>query len=92
MDVGLEHMSLTRNTTLASLTATAAAITPGMSIKQVTDIAASNNAESAASWIESMFIFHGGVLADDAWLRAARAGDMETGKALTWAARVFAEQ
>lgn len=91
MDVGLEHMSLTRNTTLANLTATAAAITPGMSIKEVADIADSNNAESAATWIESMFTFHGGALADDAWLRAARAGDTETGKALAWAARVFAE-
>ena len=72
MDVGLEHMSLTRNTTLASLTTTAAQVTPGMSLQQVTDIASQNSAESASSWIESMFTFHGGILADDAWLRAAR--------------------
>lgn len=91
MDVGLEHMSLTRNTTLASLTATAAMIKPGMSLEEVVTIAESNNAESASTWIQSMFIFHGGVLADDAWLRAARDGDKETGNALAWAARVFAE-
>ena len=91
MDVGLEHMSLTRNTTLASLTTTAAQVTPGMSLQQVTDIASQNSAESASSWIESMFTFHGGILADDAWLRAARNGDTATANALAWAARVFAE-
>ncbi|MET3564709.1 5-methylcytosine-specific restriction protein B [Leifsonia sp. 563] len=91
MDVGLEHMSLTRNTTLASLTTTAGAITPGMTLQQVMDIADANSAESASSWIESMFTFNNGVLADDAWLRAARAGDTDTANALAWAARVFAE-
>lgn len=91
MDVGLEHMSLTRNTTLASLTTTAAQVTPGMSLQQVTDIASQNSAESASSWIESMFTFHGGKLADDAWLRAARNGDTAAANALAWAARVFAE-
>lgn len=91
MDVGLEHMSLTRNTTLASLTTSAAQVSPGMSLQQVMDIADSNSAESASSWVESMFTFHGGVLVDDAWLRAARAGDTATANALAWAARVFAE-
>lgn len=91
MDVGLEQMSLTRNTTLASLTTTAAQLTPGMSLQQVMDIAEANSAESASSWVESMFNFHGRVLADDAWLRAARGGDTDTANALAWAARVFAE-
>lgn len=91
MDVGLEHMSLTRNTTLASLTTTAGQITPGMSLQQVMSIADANNAESASSWVESMFTFHGGVLADDAWLRAARGGETGIANALAWAARVFAE-
>lgn len=91
MDVGLEHMSLTRNTTLASLTTTAGQITPGMTLKQVSDVADANNAESASSWVESLFTFRGGVLADDAWLRAARGGDTDTANALAWAARVYAE-
>ncbi|MEO7016116.1 MAG: AAA family ATPase [Leifsonia sp.] len=91
MDVGLEHMSLTRNTTLASLTATAAQVTPGMTVQEVMTIADANSAESASSWIESMFTFHEGVLADDEWLRAARRGDSATANALGWAARVFAE-
>ncbi len=84
-------MSLTRNTTLASLTTTAAQVSPGMSLQQVMDIADRNSAESASSWVESMFAFHGGLLADDAWLRAARSGDTATANALAWAARVFAE-
>jgi 5-methylcytosine-specific restriction protein B len=91
MDVGLEHMSLTRNTTLASLTATAGQITPGMSRQQVSEVAEANSAESASSWIASMFTFHDGILSDDAWLRAARSGDTDTANALAWAARVFAE-
>lgn len=91
MDVGLENMSLTRNTTLASLTATAAQVTPGMTVQEVVTIADANSAESASSWIESMFAFHDGVLADDEWLRAARRGDSATANALGWAARVFAE-
>ncbi len=62
-----------------------------MSLQQVMDIADSNSAESAASWVESMFAFHRGALVDDAWLRAARAGDTATANALAWAARVFAE-
>lgn len=84
-------MSLTRNTTLTSLTTTAAQINPGMSLQQVMNIADANSAESASSWIESMFTFHGGILADDAWLRAARGGQTDTANALAWAARVFAE-
>lgn len=84
-------MSLTRNTTLGSLTTTAAQVSPGMTVQQVADIASQNSAESASSWIESMFTFHDGVLADDAWLRASRAGDSATANALAWAARVFAE-
>ncbi|QJU56256.1 AAA family ATPase (plasmid) [Herbiconiux sp. KACC 21604] len=91
MDVGLEHMSLTRNTTLASLTTTAGQLTPGMSLQKVMSIADANSAESASSWVESMFTFHGGVLADDAWLRAARGGETGIANALAWAARVFAE-
>lgn len=91
MDVGLERMSLTRNTTLASLTATAAMIEPGMSLSEVVDVAEGNNAESASSWIESMFVFQGGKLVDDTWLRAARSGDHATANALAWAARAFAE-
>ncbi|KJL45766.1 McrB family protein [Microbacterium trichothecenolyticum] len=84
-------MSLTRNTTLASLTTTAAQVAPGMSLQEVMDIADQNSAESASSWVESMFTFHGGILADDAWLRAARNSDTATANALAWAARVFAE-
>ncbi|MBY6438115.1 AAA family ATPase [Rhodococcus kroppenstedtii] len=91
MDVGLEKMSLTRNTTLASLTTTAARLTAGMSLQQVTDIANQNDAESAASWTESLFLFRDGRLVEDAWLRAAKAGDHATANALAWAARVWAE-
>lgn len=91
MEVGLENMSLTRNTTLASLTTTAAQVTPGMTLKEVSDIADQNSAESASSWVESLFLFRDGVLADDAHLRAAKASDTETANALAWAARVWAE-
>lgn len=91
MDVGLEGMSLTRNTTLASLTATAAQVSPGMSLQQVTAIANQNNAESASSWVSSLFLFQNGVLIEDAWLRAAKTGDTPTANALGWAARVWAE-
>ncbi|TPW78391.1 McrB family protein [Schumannella sp. 10F1B-5-1] len=91
MDVGLEHMSLTRNTTLQSLTTTAAQLAPGMTVSQVMDVAESNSAESASSWIKSMFTFQDDALIDDAWLRAARDGDNDTANALAWAARVFAE-
>ncbi|MDF1477748.1 AAA family ATPase [Leifsonia sp. H3M29-4] len=91
MDVGLEHMSLTRNTTLASLIATAAQVEPGMTVQQVMSIAEKNSAESASSWVESLFTFRDGVLVEDRWLRAAKEGDTATANALAWAARVFAE-
>lgn len=91
MEVGLENMSLTRNTTLASLTTTAAQVTPGMTLQQVSTIAEQNSAESASSWVESLFLFRDDVLVDDAWLRAAKASDTDTANALAWAARVWAE-
>lgn len=91
MDVGLEHMSLTRNTTLASLTTTAAQVEPGMTLQQVMNVAEQNTAESASSWVESLFTFRDGVLVEDRWLRAAKDGDTATANALAWAARVFAE-
>lgn len=91
MDVGLENMSLTRNTTLASLTATAAQVSIGMSVQEVSEIAHQNNAESASTWVNSLFLFRDGKLVEDAWLRAAQAGNSETANALGWAARVWAE-
>ncbi|AZL10089.1 McrB family protein [Brevibacterium aurantiacum] len=91
MEVGLANMSLTRNTTLSSLTNTAAQISPGMSVQQVADIADRNSAESASSWVKSLFLFRNDVLVEDAWLRAARSGDSDTANALGWAARVWAE-
>ena len=85
-------MSLTRNTTLASLMATAARVSPGMSLKQVIEIADQNSAESASSWVESLFLFRDGMLADDAFLRSARDDSkIRESSALAWAARVWAE-
>ncbi|MDQ1179196.1 5-methylcytosine-specific restriction protein B [Rhodococcus sp. SORGH_AS 301] len=84
-------MSLTRNTTLASLTSTATQVSAGMSLQQVTDIAVRNSAESAASWVRSLFLFRDDQLLEDAWLRAAKAGDQATANALAWAARAWAE-
>lgn len=91
MDVGLENMSLTRNATLASLTTTAAQVLPGMTLQEVTDIAGRNSAEDAASWVKSLFLFRDDRLVEDAWLRAAQAGDQGNANALAWAARVWAE-
>lgn len=84
-------MSLTRNTTLASLTTTAAQVSPGMTLQQVTDIADQNSAESASTWVGSLFHFRDGLLVEDTWLRAAQSGDSATANALGWAARVWAE-
>lgn len=84
-------MSLTRNTTLASLATTAAQVSPGMTVQQVAEIADRNSAESATSWVTSLFFFKDDVLVDDALLHAARAGETAIANALAWAARIWAE-
>lgn len=84
-------MSLTRNPTLASLTKTAAEVSAGMNLQQVTDIAFRNSAESATSWVTSLFLFQDDRLVEDVWVRSAKAGDQATANALAWAARAWAE-
>lgn len=92
MAIGLDNMSLTRNTTLRSLSETASKVTAGMTVAQVAEIAEQNDAESATSWLKGLFTFNAnGELVEDVWIRTAKAGRQPDADVLAWAARIWAE-